>query len=362
VNRRSFALPLAALLAATAVSARPRPPSTEWKERVPADEEERFDSYLAEIKRLQDRNAADQGDGVIRRGFHAKIHAGLKARLTVDPDLPPHAAQGLFAQAGTYEAVVRLSNGLGTIGSDRAPDVRGFAVKVLGVEGDVLAEDPDRGGVQDLIMINHPYLPIRDIQQLMALVTALNDGSNLVWKLPRILGVRGAYRATKFAATRLRRKTRSLLTEDYYSTLPVKWGDYAVKYRLRPHSTGEQSPPKDPNYLGQDLRDRLAAAPAAFDVMVQFYTRDRDTPIEDAGINWGEDDSPWVKVGRLDLPQQDVSAPEGQAFSAEVNALQFNPWHALPAHRPLGSLMRARLKVYRASAAYRLGAGEGSAE
>lgn len=358
--RRSFALPLAALLAGTTLHA--SPPSTEWKEQVPADEEERFDSYLAEIKRLQDKNAADQGDGRIRRGFHAKIHAGLKARLTVDADLPPHAAQGLFAEPGSYEAVIRLSNGLGTVGSDRSPDVRGFAVKVLGVEGGVLAEDPDKGQVQDLIMINHPYLPIRDIQQLMALVTALNDGSNLALKLPRILGFKGSYRATKFVATRMRRKTRSLLTEDYYSTLPVKWGDHAVKYRLRPVASGSQKPPKDPDYLRKELRDRLAAAPSAFDVMVQFYTRDEDTPIEDASLEWSEGDSPWVKVGRLDIPQQDVDSAEGQAFSADVNQLQFNPWHALPAHRPLGSMMRARLKVYRASAAYRRNAGEGSAE
>lgn len=352
MDRRTLTPLFAALLAASAVQAA-RPPSTEWREVIPADEEARFDGYLAEIKRMQDRNAA-AGDGQVRRGFHAKAHAGLRATLTVAADLPAHARQGIFAEPGSYDALVRLSNGLGTLESDRAPDVRGFALKVLGIEGEPLRVDPDKGAVQDLIMINHPYLPIRDIQQLMALVTALNDGSNLALKLPRILGFSGSARALKFVATRMRRRTRSLLTEDYYSTLPVKWGDYAVKYRLRPHASGAPKPPKDPDYLSKDLARRMKDGPAAFDVMVQFFTRERDTSIEDASYEWDEDDSPWVKVGRLTLPQQDPASEAGQALTAEVNALQFNPWFSHPEHRPLGSLMRARDKVYRASAAYRL--------
>jgi hypothetical protein len=33
--------------------------------------------------------------------------------------------------------------------------------------------------------------------------------------------------------------------------------------------------------------------------------------------------------------------------------LSFNPWHALADHRPLGSIMRVRIKAYEASTAFR---------
>ena len=49
-------------------------------------------------------------------------------------------------------------------------------------------------------------------------------------------------------------------------------------------------------------------------------------------------------------PQQAYSHAR-RVFADDI--LSFNPWHCVDAHRPLGSIMRARIKAYDASSAFR---------
>lgn len=55
----------------------------------------------------------------------------------------------------------------------------------------------------------------------------------------------------------------------------------------------------------------------------------------------------WVKlyvpVARIRLPRQEAYSEARQAY---VEGLSFSPGHSLEAHRPLGSVMRARLQAY----------------
>lgn len=51
-------------------------------------------------------------------------------------------------------------------------------------------------------------------------------------------------------------------------------------------------------------------------------------------------------VARVVLPAQDAMSEPRRAYADDV--LSFRLAHSLAAHRPLGSLMRARLKTYRA--------------
>jgi catalase len=43
--------------------------------------------------------------------------------------------RGIFASPRTYPAWIRISSSSGKIQSDKAKDVRGFAIKIMGVEG-----------------------------------------------------------------------------------------------------------------------------------------------------------------------------------------------------------------------------------
>jgi hypothetical protein len=71
----------------------------------------------------------------------------------VPPDLREELRQGLFANAGSYGAVMRFSTNPGDILSDHIPTPRGLAIKVIGVEGEML---PNHAGqvTQDFVFNN----------------------------------------------------------------------------------------------------------------------------------------------------------------------------------------------------------------
>jgi hypothetical protein len=81
---------------------------------------------------------------------------------------------------------------------------------------------------------------------------------------------------------------------------------------------------------------------------VQLCTDLIAMPMEDASVRWPEERSPYVPVARITAPSQ---VAWSEAKSAIVDdRLAFNPWHGLSAHRPIGSIMRARKIAYRRSA------------
>jgi hypothetical protein len=87
---------------------------------------------------------------------------------------------------------------------------------------------------------------------------------------------------------------------------------------------------------------------AEWELRARLCTNLAIMPIEDASVPWPEDHSPYVPVAKITLPAQ---VAWREAKSATINdRLAFNPWHGLTAHRPIGSIMRARKMAYRQSA------------
>jgi hypothetical protein len=56
-------------------------------------------------------------------------------------------------------------------------------------------------------------------------------------------------------------------------------------------------------------------------------------------------------VGTITVGPQDTYSDARQLFVDEQ--LSFSPWHALEDHRPLGGIMRSRLKAYEEAKKYR---------
>src|SRR5262249_24445391 len=54
-------------------------------------------------------------------------------------------------------------------------------------------------------------------------------------------------------------------------------------------------------------------------------------------LSWSTQSTPEV-VGRLTIPKQDMRSPRGQKLNEYVEALSFDPWHALVEHRQLGDM------------------------
>ena len=118
--------------------------------------------------------------------------------------------------------------------------------------------------------------------------------------------------------------------------------------------------PRDENGLRTDVVEYLRTHDAEYIFGVQLATDREKMPIEDATAEWPEDESPYQPVARIVIPAQDAYSAGKADY---VEKLSFSPAHTLAAHRPLGSLNRARLHAYGALAAKRRSElGVGTAE
>jgi hypothetical protein len=330
-------------------------PSTAWKEIPLPGEAALFKDFAGDIVAYQKKDA--DKDGRPLRGFHAKIHAGLIAEFQVLADLPEHARYGVFAEPRTFPALVRFSNGESRIYADTNHEPRGIAIKLIGVPGRKLLPGREGDVTQDFLGTSHSVTSaVHDVTQFIAFVRAARIRKGLFGKLRRSIGLWQALRimTTLLWTVRLSR-VRSMATEYYSSTAPIKFGPYAVKFTVQPEkkTAAPAHRPLTADFLRDELADRLRENYLAFDFMVQFYVNDTHTPIEKTSVRWKEKHAPKLKVAQLRIPRCDLDDPESCKLSKTIDRLSFSPWHATEDHRPLGNVMRARRVAYEASAALR---------
>ena len=320
------------------------------EEILRADEEHQAERGVANFERLVERYRTTH----VARGAHAKGHACLKAELTVDPDLPSALRHGVFALPGQrYKAWVRFSNGHFDldISADGERDARGMAIKLLEPPGDPLVRAANGPATQDFLLTNSPVFFARDIAAYNDLVAAPEDflGYFLPGWDPREWRIREFVSALRTLGD----PPVSLLDEQYFSVTPYHLGPHTVKYATRactPATAGELPESVAKNYLASELAARLAEHAACFEFLVQRHRSGAGLSIEDPTVEWPEAVAPFEPVARLDLPKQAVADGGASGFCEN---LAFAPWHALPAHRPLGQFNRLRKHVYPASSNYR---------
>ncbi|HEX3760020.1 MAG TPA: hypothetical protein VHW23_14995 [Kofleriaceae bacterium] len=314
--------------------------STQWQETIGADEETRFQRYGQQLVELQRRVG---GTG---RALHRNQRLGLRATFEVLGDLPSHARHGLFATPRRHDAQIRLSNGSGMHQADHKPDVRGFAVRVLGVEGPGALGSTTHA--QCLLFINSAAFAFSTAEAFMGVVVAAARGPlPLLGHLFKQHGVLGALKYARELARGLGKPFAGFARETFHSAAPIACGPYAVKLRLVP--VGDGGPPARRGDWTHDLIARLARDELRWDLQLQFFVDAATTPIEDSTVVWPESESPFVTVARLVAPAQDPNSADGQALAQQIEAGKFDPWVALAEHRPLGEIMRARKAAYFAS-------------
>lgn len=309
-----------------------------------ADEEARFDGYAAQFAELQRRKSTNFGVG---RALHRKQQLGLRAQLEVLDDLPAHARHAMLAGPGRYEARVRLSNGGADRAADARPDVRGFAIKVLGVSGPgALGGETNE---QDFLLINHPAFAFPTSDEFVGLVMNATRGTfALVRYVLGRYGVLGGARQLRRMKQTFGAPFAGFALQPMFSAAPIACGPYAAKVRLLPVNNAA-TPAADPTDWSADVAQRLAVGDLRWDLQLQFYVGDATTPIEDASVVWPESEAPFTTVAQLTIPRQDPRSEAGRQLAAAIEAARFDPWNALAEHRPLGEIMRARKAVYFAS-------------
>jgi hypothetical protein len=329
-------------------------PATDWKVVVPPGEAELFEKLAAQLAAMQ--AGLGKKTGTTRRALHAKPNVVARARFEVKADVPEHLKVGLFAAPKTYDAVARFSNGGPATLPDKKPDVRGLAVKVLGVGGKKLIPGMEAAPTQDFLAILSSAVPFKNTEEFVWVV--LNARNPLTF-LPKALVHLGPGRALKLLGQLqkgLGAPLTALHTNRYFSALPIRFGAYAAKFCFTPLDGQVTQGPVDED-LGAELARRLEGGALRWAFQVQLFTNERETPIEDPTVDWT---SEWTTLAELTLTQQSVNSAQGRELSGWADALSFDPWHAQEELRPLGAMMRARNAAYRVSTQARKAAGEPS--
>jgi len=102
--------------------------------------------------------------GVKVRSQHPKAHGVVQAVFQVQ-SVPEAYRVGVFAQAQCFAAWIRFSNGRET--DDRKPDVRGMAIKLLGVSGEKLTPDESSDETHDFVLASHPIFFAKDAKHFL---------------------------------------------------------------------------------------------------------------------------------------------------------------------------------------------------
>jgi len=250
---------------------------------------------------LREKMSADYPAGKTRRDAHPKTIGLLRGEFRVLADLPVACRHGIFESAGSYPCWIRSSSASGQPNPDSTPDLRGLAVKLMGVGG-ARAADLERQ-TQDFLFMSIPTMPLGTIKLFhSAACTASRYG-------PVAMALRFLVTGKISAILALRKgmlRQSSPLDIPYWSTTPFHCGEGVVKYHIRPRSAYTSELPDSPeaDYLTRNMETHLAHHEAMFDFYLQFFVDETVTPIEDAAVEWREDDSPFVHVASLHIPRQ----------------------------------------------------------
>ena len=298
------------------------------------------------------------------RASHAKSSACVIGRLEVAEHLPPELAQGLFATSRVYDAAVRFAQGPGETLGDRVSTHRGMAIKVFGVEGEALPGHA--AGTQDFVLATGTTFPSGTAKGFLRDGTVIGGSAGLpeIVKSAVSSGARNfnrllhAFGTESAMADFFGHPFSHPLADSYFSQAPIRFGDYVAKLGAIPVAPEQLAladwrlgPHEDEQGFRHAATTYFAENDAVFELRAQLWSDAERQPIEDASVDWPIDISPYLTVAKLTLPRQAAYGPERVRHFDEV--MTFRPAHSLAAHRPLGSVMRARLQVYKALSDFR---------
>jgi catalase len=328
-----------------------------WDNGSQQAEEIFFDKLAIRIREaVFQYNAANKAP---MRANHAKLLAGFtKAVFHVRTDLPADLAYGFLKPGASYATVVRFSNAAGKSNPDDAvPDLRGIALRLRtpGQDYDLLMTSAEvhhaKNATEAMVAINAGA----ESERFSKAIPPQCPGREMILGAPTLdymvehAGPESGARMASTLKAEMALKVYSVSTESFWSRAAFAIGpdtkpenSTAIKFRLRP---AIQKPVQEAivaeNDLGRKLTEELQAGDIAFFFEVQRYANPLDTPIEDNTRAWT---TPFETVAELVIPRGSISEHDA------VDQLAFSPWNVdTRFFLPLGSMNRARRKVYAAS-------------
>lgn len=342
---------------------------TEFEKKLPTE-----DSDIAEIMAgllHSQAKFAKKENRELERGTHAKgvcvrgVFEVFDLAQTVDNDeLRTRLARGVFAQPGSYDAVVRFANGASTISRDDKKDVRAVSFSAS------MPDQTTAGGLvrRDFAMNNATTFPINDVHAF-AVLMRLKSAEGVLGRFKAFVTVSpfefwGVLKTAYRGMRQQRQKIQPYQSTRYWSNTAFQHGPHDVaKYTAQPaHSNTARPIGEGANVLRDEvIRHITSDEPMShFDIGVQLLDvrrmryRFRKRPatfwVENASIEWKEEQAPFHTVARLTLVKDSQLTPEECAAQyIDVNE------HCAPECKPLGSINRGRWYAEAASRAARHG-------
>lgn len=335
-----------------------------------------IEEYMARIidfwEKAVRESPARERTGRALRGAHAKTLGVARAEVEMLGAVPAPYAQGIYATPGRHGALIRFSSANNHLGPDaELGPVLGFALKMFEVEGTKLVEDEPSPTTFDLVMKNNPNFVASTARHYLVLQEVGNDTGDYLARgkegfrelLTDLLTGKGTFEQSDWAweetfafVKATQTPIRNPLLTTYWTMAAVRHGEYVGKVRVAPaednavHAIHRDLDVRSgPEVFAPVLADELKAHDFAFDLQVQLCTDLEAMPVNDATVEWPERLSPFVTVGRIHLPRQDITAQESVEAT---DALAFNQWRVTAEHRPLGEIMQVR-RIYSVSARVR---------
>ena len=289
---------------------------------------------------LKSKMIKDYKPGETRRDAHPKTLGILKGAFTVEEDIPENLKVGVFKEPRKYKSWLRFSNAAGSVTSDKKKDFRGVGIKLIGVSGERSSEFEQT--TQDFLLMTNPTMPLGTVQLFHDAVyySIVKSPARLLMHL-----IATGHGDILKQIAKGKQNHTSPLDITYWSTTPYRLGDTFVKYRIAPTSSYvSQLPSKlSDNYLTENMQKHLDKEEASFDFYVQCFKDEESTPIEDAAVQWEEEDSPFIKLATITIPVQNFVSADRLELGEE---LSFSPDNALLVHEPVGGINRARKAIY----------------
>ena len=330
----------------TPKGADPRQPAGAVGAASDADGDDTLDPQVAQgigdlFQQILVQRHGQTGPGVKRAGF-LKLHGCAKGTFEVAADLPVEFKQGLFSVAGPHDAWLRLSSDTTPKTPDAEQSTIGFGLKVLTVPGRKILSGEEDAQTQDFLLQNHPVFFVDNAQEFLEFTeAALSDKFDAYSSQhPRTMAILEA----------MKHDVQNVRQTPFYSSTPYHFGDSGfAKYKVVPCASipmPDEAPSTDPNFLQLRMQRDFKKLGACFEFQVQRRLGDT-MPVGQATVLWSEEVSKPVTVATLRLPPQDP------AKNMTCENYSFNPFHALPAHRPAGSVNEARGLIYKRLSEYR---------
>jgi hypothetical protein len=313
-----------------------------------------------------------EGSGRAVRGAHAKTFGVVKAEVQILRNVPPAYAQGIYAKPDRHGALIRFSSASNHLGPDATlGGILGCAMKIFDVPGSKLVEDEPDSATFDLVLKNNPVFVANTAKHYLVLQEIANKAPQYLARgktgfhelLTDFVTGKGTFEQSDWAWDELfafvklsQTPVRNPLLTTFWSMAAVRHGDYVAKIRLAPatenttrviHRELDLRGRSDVFY--PTLVDELQASAFDFDLQVQLCTDLEAMPVNETTVEWPEKLSPFVTLGRVHVPRQDISGTEN---FEKTDALAFNQWRVTEEHRPLGEIMQVR-RIYSASAKVR---------